>query len=106
MFEALEYVYLVYGREVGDEGTPHLQGYVQFLRKLRLSGVRRLHAKAHWEVAKGSAKQNLEYCSKQGDVQEFGVPVVVFGGKLSKVVCNAQKRVVCADRPFDNVALI
>lgn len=81
LFRALEYAYLVYGREIGDSGTPHLQGYVQFLRKLRLTALKKLHRTCHWEVAKGTAKENFDYCSKDGDYFESGVAVSVFGGK-------------------------
>lgn len=56
--------YLVYQKEKGDSGTPHLQGYV-YLKKSRLSAMKKLDSGAHWAVAKGSAKENKTYCSKE-----------------------------------------
>lgn len=65
--------YLVYGREVGDSGTPHLQGYVVFASRKRLAQVKFLVGdSAHLEVAKGSPSSNREYCTKDGDFYEFG----------------------------------
>lgn len=46
----------------------HWQGYVQCRRKLRLNGVKRLfpdHPTVHLDGAKGSAEQNIAYCSKE-----------------------------------------
>lgn len=40
------------GKEVGSEGTPHLQGYVSFRRAYRLSALKKLAPRAHWEVAR------------------------------------------------------
>lgn len=60
--------YLLYGHEVGPtNGTPHLQGYVVFPRKMRRGGVRGLPGltRAHVECARGSFKSNLVYCSKE-----------------------------------------
>lgn len=57
--------YLVVGREVASTGTPHLQGYIYFEHPRCLAGVSRAIPRAHLEVARGTAAQNLAYCTKQ-----------------------------------------
>lgn len=57
--------YLVYGKETGKEGTPHLQGYIIFKRTYRLPALKKLHTKIHWEVAKTPDAEN--YCMKDKD---------------------------------------
>lgn len=65
--------YLIFGRETGESGTPHLQGFVSFKRKKRLAQVKRaIGNRIHAEAAKGSPQQNKAYCEKQGDSTEFG----------------------------------
>lgn len=44
-------------------GTEHLQGYIEFKTKKRPKNVFGIDA-IHWEKAKGSKEQNIEYCSK------------------------------------------
>lgn len=61
----LEKTYLIYGREVGANGTPHLQGFITFKCTHRLSAVRKLLPRAHWEIAK--SKDAMNYCMKEGD---------------------------------------
>ncbi|MBV6343414.1 hypothetical protein [Candidatus Magnetobacterium casense] len=41
---------LVYSREIGEDGTPHIQGYVRLLRQQRLSYVRKLFPRAHFKA--------------------------------------------------------
>lgn len=67
--------YLIYGEEVGGrEGTPHLQGYVQFDRRHRRRGVvQALGGRAWTAPAKGSADQCRAYCKKEGSFHEYGV---------------------------------
>jgi len=64
--------YLVYGREVGESGTPHLQGYVVFVESKTLSAVKKLIPRAHLEPAKGNHEQAETYCIKDGDVVRRG----------------------------------
>lgn len=64
--------YLIFGKEKGEAGTPHLQGYVSFANGKTLSALKKFSARAHWEIARGTPKQASEYCEKEGDVFEKG----------------------------------
>jgi hypothetical protein len=67
--------YLVYGFEKGESGTPHLQGYMQCVKKQRLTALKKLLPKAHWEAAKGSPAQNRTYCTKENNFKEYGTAI-------------------------------
>lgn len=55
------------GEEVGEEGTPHLQGFVEFKTKKRPMSVFS-NKRIHWERMKGTIQENVIYCSKEGAV--------------------------------------
>lgn len=65
-FEALSGTWII-GREIGESGTPHLQGYVEFANATRFSTLKSVDGGIHWELAKGSRRSNIVYCSKDGD---------------------------------------
>lgn len=67
------HTYLVFGREVGEKGTPHLQGYVYYPTLKSLKQMKSLQARAHWERQRGTPEQAALYCKKDNDFEEFGV---------------------------------
>lgn len=58
--------YLVWGLEIAPStGTPHLQGYAEFTKRLTLGGLKRLVAsRIHAERAQSGPTQNRAYCLK------------------------------------------
>lgn len=61
--------YLCYQEEVGESGTPHIQGYlycgsVKTIAQIVSSFLTHCACHPHVEIAKGSPQQNKEYCSK------------------------------------------
>lgn len=55
----------VFEREVGESGTPHLQGKIKFLKKNRpIESFRDISEKIHWE--KSATWKGHEYCAKDG----------------------------------------
>ncbi len=64
--------YLVRGKEVGKNGTPHIQGYCVLYQRKRLTGMKKLYPRAHLEVMKGTPLEAATYCKKDGDFEEIG----------------------------------
>lgn len=65
--------YVIFGRETGDNGTPHLQGYCEFPKRVRFSTVKRVLPRAHIEKTKAAdPKKAIDYCKKDGDWFEKG----------------------------------
>jgi hypothetical protein len=66
--------YVIIGREVGSNSTPHLQGFLSLRARLRLANVKALPGlgRAHLEVARGTPHQAATYCKKDGDFDERG----------------------------------
>lgn len=60
--------YGIVGKEIGENGTPHLQGYIHLIKPVRFSTLKKFLPNAHWEPAKGNPAQNKQYCSKDGNI--------------------------------------
>lgn len=70
---ALDVTYIVFGYETGENGTPHLQGYVVFATKKRLNEAKaQLGERVHLEPKRGTPVQAADYCKKDGIFFENG----------------------------------
>lgn len=70
--------YLVFGRETGESGTPHLQGFIQFKSAVALGQVQRFlcptdrRTRIHVEPRRGTPAEAATYCKKENDFEEYG----------------------------------
>lgn len=70
--------YLVYALETSQSGTPHIQGYAEFLNRTTIAGFKKLFGSTryHLEARRGTSLEASEYCKKED-------PNVVVKGELS-----------------------
>lgn len=81
--------YVVVGEEIcPDTGKTHLQGYLEFPTNKRVTALKKIDAKAHFEKRKGTGEQAAQYCKKDGKFKEQGELKICEPGKrndLSKI---------------------
>lgn len=71
--DEIECTYIVYGDEIGTEGTPHLQGYVEFKDAKSLASVKKLlGGRCHLEKRRGTPLEASNYCKEDGRFFERG----------------------------------
>lgn len=72
------YDYLICANEKGEKGTPHLQGFICFKTKKRLSWITNnvfvstitKKGRASWFLCDGSVQENIDYCKKGEQTKE------------------------------------
>ncbi|AGS36210.1 replication-associated protein [Circoviridae 11 LDMD-2013] len=103
---AEDVTYVCFSREVGDSGTPHLQGYLELAAKLRLGGLRKLDGlgRAHLELRKGTQAEAIDYCRKDGNetFEEHGTRKTSSQGK--RMDLEAVKALLDGGAPLREVA--
>lgn len=69
---------MVCSKEVGERGTPHLQGYVEFPSARTLSGVKKTIGinKIHLEPSYKGRLANIRYCTKEEDIVRNDFPSI------------------------------
>jgi len=72
VINSIECRYMIYGKEIGESGTPHLQGYVEMNKAIELKTMVKRYPGIHWIVCNGTQAENIKYCSKGGDIVEMG----------------------------------
>jgi len=64
--------YLLCGKEKGEKGTYHIQGYVQMKKRTTLLAMKKIFPRAHLESSRGTPEQNYAYCTKDGESHDHG----------------------------------
>ncbi len=75
VLENLIFTYIIVGKEMGENSTPHLQGYFETASNITLNSLKKHIPRAHLEKARGSQTDNYKYCTKDGDFIEQGTPM-------------------------------
>lgn len=83
LFMAPPISYMIWGYEKGENETPHLQGYAEMTHRQRLTQIKKIPGfeRAHIEARKGTQKQAIDYCKKDGDYFDIGKPKVYKQGQ-------------------------
>jgi hypothetical protein len=64
LMQTLPCKYLVYGNEVGESNTPHMQGFTIFEGTKTMVAMKKIHPTCHWEITKKTSETASNYCKK------------------------------------------
>lgn len=69
----------VFGQEIGEQGTPHLQGWLRLKTKMRITQLKSIKGleRFHWEQQRGTDAQAIQYCLKDNKYHS-NIPVKKF----------------------------
>jgi len=66
LFDVKKWTYII-GKEVGESGTPHLQGFITHKNPIAFNTLQKQMPRAHLEKAIANLDCNYAYCSKDGN---------------------------------------
>lgn len=61
-----------------EKSTKHIQGFVQFEKKVRITMWKKINKRIHAEIMRGTIEQAVKYCKKDGIYEEKG-EYMIFG---------------------------
>ena len=69
----------IFQEECGENGTPHLQGTICLIKRKRLTELKPIDKRIHWEPCR-AVNRSILYCTKKatrvGKIFSYGIPVV------------------------------
>lgn len=69
--------YFLYGEEVGESGTPHLQGFIYLKKSMRITELKKLSDiiyKFNFSEMRKDVINSVIYCSKDGVIYHYNLP--------------------------------
>jgi hypothetical protein len=73
--KSLKCRYICLGYE--EKTTKHIQGFVQFEKKERLTKWKKINKRIHAEIMRGTVEQAVKYCKKDGIFEEKGEYTII-----------------------------
>jgi hypothetical protein len=75
LFNEMRIKKMVCQEEIGENGTPHIQGFVQFDNAINFTTLKKIDNKIHWEPCR-NIPASINYCSKEktrnGKIFKYG----------------------------------
>lgn len=101
--------YATYGYEVGDSGTPHLQGYFELDSKRKRSTLKNKFracglGSMHFELRCGSAQEASDYCHKDGQAPGYFHGTISRPQQGMRTDLNLLREDLLAQRPLQDIA--
>lgn len=93
--------YTILGKEKGKNGTPHIQGYIEFKGSKNWDTIKKKHPRIHIEERRGTPQQAADYCKKDGDYIEKGE--ISKQGKRTDL--DRMANMIVEGQPVSNVAI-
>lgn len=84
----------IFEKEIGENGTKHLQGFIVLKDKARPSELK-LAKEIHWEKCKGTEKENIMYCSK-----DYRKNITKDLFKSTNISVPRELKLIVPDRPY------
>lgn len=94
--------YVVIGKEVGDAGTPHLQGYGELKKRKRFQALKNEFPRVHWEQRRANRDTAANYCKKDGRYEERGTLPENASSKSSKEAVARVRAGECMRKILDD----
>ena len=85
MFKSLCKYYIFGFEHAPKTGTKHIHLYLRLNKNMYKNSFKKIFPSAHIEVAKGDEVDCVEYCSKEGEYEEFGTRLKKTDSYISKV---------------------
>lgn len=98
------YNFIIFGKEIAPTtGTKHLQGYIELPNARFMKGLTKDMPRCSFKDARGTAEQNITYCSKGTEIFTWGTPIPTHGGKREKSISFREQLKINCLKEFESV---
>lgn len=94
----------IFGKEIGESGTPHIQGFINYDNTIRFDTLKKIMNRAHIEKSRGNIDSNIVYCSKDGEYETNWTEDEIEEARARHKLREPIKKIKCKDSEKMTVA--